>query len=107
MVDTTLLAAPLPAARLTRKGFVAWLRNQPADAVVGEADDGTVCPLAYYLDGAGIAVDCVTSHRWRDVEGAYHRLPPWAAAFVAGVDHGSPWHLVTAEAARALLGAAP
>ena len=90
--------------RLTKKGFVEWLRGKKSNQTVGYPRARTICPLSNYLSIRVGSYCHVTGAGWY-AEGSrdtIHRNPKWAINFVADVDSTS--ELVTAKRALALLG---
>ena len=90
--------------RLTKKGFVEWLRGLKSSDTVGYTRARTNCPLANYLALKNDSRCHVNSTWWyaEDSKETTHTHPPWARKFVEDVDIGSEG--VTAKKALALLG---
>lgn len=88
--------------RLTKKGFVAWLRKKKAGAIVGLPAQPLSCPLAVYIrslkggEHAQVYGDKI-EYEVHDVP-----LPQWACRFVAAVD--SDTLVITGQHALELLG---
>ena len=96
--------------KLTRKGFVAWLRSKKPRARVGSGNptrryQAAFCPLRTYL-GEDYTVRRL---HYRHKFGGYRPMPKWAGAFVLAVDNAVDynWGRVTARRALALLGEEP
>ena len=72
--------------RLTKVGFVAWLRSKKPEDKVGISQNSTRCPLGRYLLFATRRVCHVTSRYWLNSDSKSHPNPTWAYSFVNAVD---------------------
>lgn len=87
--------------KLTRHGFMRWLRSKKGSDIVGSPQEWKDCPLAQYL-GTG-----VTEEEYGDGPyGTGTRLAPWASDFVVAADKGRR-NSITAKRALELLGEQP
>ncbi len=94
--------------RLTRKGFVAWLRSKGSSDMVGMSVTYSSCPLATYLEfvtgeQCGVVSDIWERHLHSGTGPISSKNPAWASAFIKALDTG-PSHDVTARHALKLLG---
>ena len=89
--------------KLTRTGFVAWLKSKHPRTRVGQSYSGILaCPLAKFT---GVAIGGLGSYFPRGL-GTPVPLPRWANNFVKAVDavQGNETPQITAKQALALLG---
>ncbi|KKL83539.1 hypothetical protein LCGC14_1973780 [marine sediment metagenome] len=91
--------------KLTRKGFVAWLRSKHPRTKVGQSLSGLrKCPLAKFT-GANVGIYCYWFDRGAKTETERVLMPVWAQKFVIAVDtfHGQKRPQITAKKALELL----
>ena len=91
--------------RLTRKGFEAWLKDQPSEKIVGTPGYNMLCPLAAYLQDQG-DLDASVSYVAYWVNEKSHDSPAWARRFTKAAD-ATGIEPITARRALELLGAKP
>lgn len=98
---------------LSKALFASWLRGHQPGELVGNTGRACGCPLANFLRGAGFG--------WAAVQPSFVRplgpgttaqidLPPWARAFVLGVDlsgNGTAGRAVSAGTALSILESIP
>lgn len=89
--------------RLTKKGFVAWLRSKRPTSTVGLCILPNKCPIARYLrETYGEEVEV-----YSEAFGG-HPMPAWARALVWATDDGKrDGQRITAGRVLALLGEKP
>ena len=88
--------------RLTKTGFISWLKSNDFDTVVGHSGKGSENPIATYLRlldypnaevGVGIGVTCKSGFKTFRMKTTL----PWIEAFTTSITGLNGRHALTAE----------
>lgn len=74
---------------LTVERFRAWLTEQAASSIVGQAVSSSKCPLARWI-AASSSRSCLVGQTWYQCPSSApaRRLPAWACDFSLLIDYG-------------------
>lgn len=89
--------------KLRKYKFKAWLESFKPNQIVGESEDGHICPIANYLKSEGYELPFVESTYYADesTRNPGAQCPIWARKFVQHVDSSADYDNVNGNKVKA------